>query len=435
MPIGRNVDLTFTNPSRDPARMPPQGGGLQAVSKENRGKRAPKIEYWNALLAGSDVRSPRRRPREQRYTRDQAAEKLATFQRGSMLRSGIMLSCYCTGSRFAPTELSHGAEAREEAVREALIAIGIPAEVIRFNPPQLPVPSMLTADDLQDAQGKDFREQAEKYNDEALENYRDSLERIVQWAKENIRDGSAAVHQAMQDAADPARKASARFGSRPKKIDIEYPDAPTRKQMFKDTDMNGNGILSLAELDLAVKTKWPEFDHKRAVIRAYKLADKKGNRDGWLTRDDDETVCEWSHFLKYLSLYTYYLSEFDSLDLNHDLCVDINEWRAHANDVFKLEGDDALTMEELDVVFSEMDADGSGRVRYDEFCIWAAKVHGDSDLGSKQALISPRSSRRAPLSASPKRQNSALWQPSKMRTFHRVRHQEGWSESPPRFNT
>eukprot|EP00756_Hemistasia_phaeocysticola_P003028 Hpha_TRINITY_DN12025_c0_g1::TRINITY_DN12025_c0_g1_i1::g.141068::m.141068 len=415
--------MEFSDPTRDPGHVWPRYD-VAVESKVNRSKRAPKIDRWNNLLSGTEERSPRRPVRQSasRFTRDQAAEKLAAFQRGSMKRSGIMLTCHCTGCRFAPTELVRGADARQELVEKALKEVGVPEDLISFRPPEMPPPSMLNADDLQGDQGKEFTQQANTYNDEALENFRGSMERIMNWAKQNLPDGPATVNQAMGSVAAPARSVSAKFGCHPPKIEVKYPDAPTRKRMFHDTDQNGNGILSLAELDLAVKTRWPKFDHKNAVIRAYKLADKKGTRDGWLTRSDDDTKCEWSHFLKYLSLYNYYWHKFAAIDLNHDLSVDINEWRANANAIFELEGDEALLMDELDVVFQEMDVDGSGRVRFDEFCIWAAKVHGDRDLGSDQALVSSPTYRS---------QESRRWKPSRMQTFHNVRHQEGWNEGRP----
>ena len=49
---------------------------------------------------------------------------------------------------------------------------------------------------------------------------------------------------------------------------------------FKKMDNNGNGLLSLAEIDKAVLHLYPSFNHKPALMRAYKSADKSG--DGFI---------------------------------------------------------------------------------------------------------------------------------------------------------
>ena len=52
--------------------------------------------------------------------------------------------------------------------------------------------------------------------------------------------------------------------------------APTkaeREKLFKRMDYNGNGALSLAEIDKAVLELYPGFDNKPALMRAYKAAD------------------------------------------------------------------------------------------------------------------------------------------------------------------
>jgi Ca2+-binding EF-hand superfamily protein len=47
-------------------------------------------------------------------------------------------------------------------------------------------------------------------------------------------------------------------------------------------DNSGNHKLSLAEIDKAVVELWPHFDHKRALMRAYKAADS--DNDGYVER-------------------------------------------------------------------------------------------------------------------------------------------------------
>ncbi|CAF4334688.1 unnamed protein product, partial [Rotaria sordida] len=49
------------------------------------------------------------------------------------------------------------------------------------------------------------------------------------------------------------------------------------RQLFKQFD-NGNGRLSLAEIDRAIINFYPQFGtNKKAILRAYKAADTSGN--------------------------------------------------------------------------------------------------------------------------------------------------------------
>ena len=65
---------------------------------------------------------------------------------------------------------------------------------------------------------------------------------------------------------------------------LELPDKETRSALFQRMDYNGNGGLSLAEIDKAVVELYPEFDHKRALMRALKAADASG--DGFIGRSE-----------------------------------------------------------------------------------------------------------------------------------------------------
>ena len=46
--------------------------------------------------------------------------------------------------------------------------------------------------------------------------------------------------------------------------------AKGRKKVFAAWDANGNGGLSLAEIDKGVAADYPEYDHKPALMRAYR---------------------------------------------------------------------------------------------------------------------------------------------------------------------
>eukprot|EP01043_Picozoa_sp_COSAG02_P011574 COSAG02_NODE_428_length_22489_cov_4.690219_10_plen_593_part_00 len=92
-------------------------------------------------------------------------------------------------------------------------------------------------------------------------------------------------------AAERVRKEQARVRhdqrAAARKVDSGQPlhtlDENEQRAMFKRIDTNCNGIISLAELDKAIKSQWPHLDHKPALIRAFKCADL--NRDGFITGD------------------------------------------------------------------------------------------------------------------------------------------------------
>ena len=80
---------------------------------------------------------------------------------------------------------------------------------------------------------------------------------------------------------------AAKHASKPKPEPVPplvMPDKAARTALFHEIDVNGNGGLSLAEIDKAVVSgqigramHCPDFDHKPAIMRAYKAADKDGD--------------------------------------------------------------------------------------------------------------------------------------------------------------
>jgi hypothetical protein len=59
----------------------------------------------------------------------------------------------------------------------------------------------------------------------------------------------------------------------------DYP-VPSRSELaalWRRYDCNGNGMLSLAEIDKCISAEFPEYDDKAALMRAYKFADADGS--------------------------------------------------------------------------------------------------------------------------------------------------------------
>ncbi len=57
--------------------------------------------------------------------------------------------------------------------------------------------------------------------------------------------------------------------------------------MWQSVDFNGNGIVSLAEVDKMVVQKFPVLNNKPAVMRAFKKTTlQDGNGDDWVQRKE-----------------------------------------------------------------------------------------------------------------------------------------------------
>jgi len=155
------------------------------------------------------------------------------------------------------------------------------------------------------------------------------------------------------------------------------PDRQGRERLFREMDVNGNGGLSLAEIDKAVESgmlgralNCPDFRRGRAVMRAYKAAD--------VSKDE---FIEWSEFfklLKYLVFFNNLLHKFDEIDTDGDHRITKGEFAAGCA-TLGLE----LSAEEAAAEFAQCDSDGGGWILFNEFCGWCADRHIASDVGAE----------------------------------------------------
>jgi Ca2+-binding EF-hand superfamily protein len=154
-----------------------------------------------------------------------------------------------------------------------------------------------------------------------------------------------------------ARRHGGGFADSPAVQELAMPTKEERDAAFRRMDYNGNGTLSLAEIDKAVVEIWPRFNHKRALMRAYQAADR--NNDGFVERR------EFRLLLKYILFFNRLWDEFDAIDTNHDHRLDPDEFRKGCGQIGL-----QLSDPEAQRAFESMDENRGGYVLFDEFCSW-----------------------------------------------------------------
>jgi len=146
---------------------------------------------------------------------------------------------------------------------------------------------------------------------------------------------------------------------------FELPSKSERNRLFDRYDFNGNGILSLAEIDKVVTSSFPQFNNKAVLMRAYKAADRNGN--GWVDQR------EFRLLLAYMGYFNDLWAKFRRIDTNNDGRLEIEEFFQAAN-MLSLEASDTEFREMVsEEAFIDMDDNRGGYVLFDEFCSWCAR--------------------------------------------------------------
>ncbi|CAF0806760.1 unnamed protein product [Adineta ricciae] len=133
------------------------------------------------------------------------------------------------------------------------------------------------------------------------------------------------------------------------------------KKLFQEFD-NGNGHLSLAEIDRAITHRYPQLGtNKKAIMRAYKEADTSGN--GFVELREFRKIIELLHHYDELSKL------FEELDTNDDHRISFHEFKKG----FSLLGEDDTDEQFLRKEFNSIDTNRGGYILFDEFCMYMAK--------------------------------------------------------------
>ena len=152
-------------------------------------------------------------------------------------------------------------------------------------------------------------------------------------------------------------------------------DRRLRKNLFNSFDPNGNGYLSLAEVQKGVRDVLQSdalFDAKPAIMRAFQAAKNAVDTKSRLGADFVERA-EFRALLVYLQRYFEMYVMFNRIDTSRDHRINEVEFMAA---VFLL-ADWGLIMEDspLENEFAAIDTNGGGFILFDEFCDWALAGH------------------------------------------------------------
>ena len=146
-----------------------------------------------------------------------------------------------------------------------------------------------------------------------------------------------------------------------------------RMKLWKSMDVNGNRIMSLAEIDKGIRDniKIDElFDAKPVIMRAFSAAKVKGKgKNIGETKCNDDYVewCEFRYLLVYLRQYAEYFVMFNRVNEGTDKKIDIEEFKT----AVPMMEEWGVAIGDPEATFAEIDTNGGGSIMFQEFSDWA----------------------------------------------------------------
>lgn len=154
----------------------------------------------------------------------------------------------------------------------------------------------------------------------------------------------------------------AKFAALEAQIKKIVADKTETDKLWSSLDFNGNGIVSLAEIDRWVVQQFPLLNHKPALMRAYKKTCQEGDADEWVERFEFEAL------LVNLFYFNKVFQTFEEIDKNHDHRLSVSELTSGIAMLHL-----SPPVSDAKALFKELDRNHGGYILFDEFCAWLAE--------------------------------------------------------------
>lgn len=158
-------------------------------------------------------------------------------------------------------------------------------------------------------------------------------------------------------------------------IGVSPEDRAARLAIYNQFDMNGNGYLSLAEIDKGIRDvlELPElFDAKPVIIRAYE-ASKNMITAKHSFGDDYVSKAEFRYLLIYLRMYYHLWLEFEELDKSGERRLGESDF-VNGKEKLAVWG---IKMDNPSEKFHELckKYGEHAHLTFTDFCDWACNLH------------------------------------------------------------
>merc|ERR1711879_899539 len=148
-------------------------------------------------------------------------------------------------------------------------------------------------------------------------------------------------------------------------------DIKKRDELFTAMDQSANNSLSLAEIELGIKSYVGEeiYLMQPAIKMAYKIARESDDTDSKLEKgfvDKGEFRILLVNVKRFIELY----AAFDHIDTGDDNRIDLDEFKAGLEPL----KDWGVEVADPEAEFKVIDGEnGGGQILFDEFCHWALR--------------------------------------------------------------
>lgn len=148
-------------------------------------------------------------------------------------------------------------------------------------------------------------------------------------------------------------------------------DKQKRSELFKAFDPNGNGYLSLAEVDKGCRTVlglYEIFEAKPVIMRAFQTAKSANDKKNTSKRGPDYVErCEFRLLLVYLRQYFELWQMFQMVDTSGDRRISLEEFKQALDKIASW----GFKIDDAQAEFKAIDKDSGGMLLFDEFAQWA----------------------------------------------------------------